>query len=80
MTPEDRDILIDLLRECFEDEIEHLKLRRIREAQAPRFAAIKESHPEIHKDFMAAREGPHEILKKNRRRRVEILTELIERP
>lgn len=78
MTPADKTILKDLLKDCFEDELSHLDLRLIRDAQAPRFEALKESHPEIHEDFIKARTGPHEILLRNRRKRVTILTEMIE--
>ena len=46
---------LDLLKDCHEDEIAHLELRMIRDAQAPRFEALKESHPEIYRDFMKAR-------------------------
>ena len=73
-------ILIDLLEDAFEDEIAHLRLRVIRDAQAPRFEALKETHPEIYRDFMAARTGPHEVLLKNRRKRVRVLRDLIENP
>lgn len=73
-----RQELVDLLKDAFEDEIQHLELRNIRDTQAPRFEALKESHPEIYEDFMKARTGPHEILLKNRRKRVEVLTKLIE--
>ena len=38
-----RELALDLLRDCFEDEIAHLTLRMIRDAQAPRFEALKES-------------------------------------
>lgn len=74
----DKKIALDLLRDCFQDEIAHLELRMIRDTQAPRFEALKESHPEIYEDFMRARFGPHETLLKNRRKRVEILTKFIE--
>ena len=73
-----RHIAVDLLRDAFEDEIAHLELRIIRDDQAPRFEALKATHSEIFKDFMKAREGPHEVLLKNRRRRIEILTAIIE--
>lgn len=72
------EILLDLLRDCFADEIAHLELRLIRDAQAPRFEKLKETHPEIYRDFVAARTGPHELLLANRRKRVQVLTELIE--
>lgn len=78
LTEEEKKILIDLLRDAFEDEIAHLQLRVIRDAQAPRFEKLKETHPEIYKDFMRARIGPHEVLFKNRRKRVEVLTRWIE--
>lgn len=71
-------IALGLLKDCFEDELAHLELRMIRDDQAPRFEKLKKSHPAIHRDFMRAREGPHEILLKNRRKRVELLTEIIE--
>ena len=70
---------LDLLRDCFEDEIAHLELRIIRDDQTPRFESLKESHPDIWDDFVQARTGPHEVLLKNRRKRVEVLRELIER-
>ena len=73
-------VLLDLLKDAFEDEIAHLELRSIRDAQAPRFEALKETHPEIYEDFMKARTGPHEVLLRNRRKRVEELTKLIEAP
>ena len=73
-----KEIAIDLLKDCFEDEIAHLHLRMIRDAQQPRFEALKESHPEIYKDFMAARQEWHEILLRNRKKRIEVLTEIIE--
>ena len=73
-----KEILIDLLQDAYEDEIAHLRLRVIRDTQAPRFEALKELHPAIYEDFMKARTGPHETLLKNRRKRVEILTQLIE--
>src|SRR5579871_4500701 len=66
-----KDTALDLLTDCFADEIAHLRLRLIRDAQAPRFEALKETHPEIYRDFMAARTGPHESLLRNRRKRVQ---------
>lgn len=78
LTPEAKAILLNLLQECFQEEIAHLELRIIRDSQAPRFAALKKSHPEIHRDFMKARKGPHEILLRVRRKRISVLTELIE--
>jgi hypothetical protein len=74
----DKRVLLDLLKDCFDDEVAHLELRMIRDAQAPRFEALKETNPEIYEDFMAARSGPHEVLLKNRRKRVEVLREMIE--
>lgn len=74
----DKEILLDLLKDAFEDELAHLRLRIIRDAQAPRFEALSETHPEIYDDFMRARTGPHEILLKNRRKRVGILIRMIE--
>ncbi len=71
-------IALDLLKDAFEDEIAHLNLRIIRDAQAPRFLALQKSHPEIYQDFIKARTGPHEILLKNRRKRVKVLTQIIE--
>jgi hypothetical protein len=78
MTINERKALIPILKGCFEDEIAHLELRLIRDAQAPRFEALAETHPEIYRDFLAARSGPHEVLLRNRRERVEALTRLIE--
>ena len=74
----DKEVLIDLLEDAYQDEIAHLRLRVIRDTQAPRFEALKKSHKEIYRDFMRARTGPHEVLLKNRRKRVEVLTKLIE--
>lgn len=71
-------IALSMLEACYEEEIAHLRLRMIRDAQAPRFEKIKDEHPEIYADFMAARNGPHEILLKHRRQRVETLTKIIE--
>ena len=70
--------LLDLLKDCYAEEIEHLKLRMIREAQAPRFEALKKSHPLIYKDFMKARNDCHEILFKIRRKRQTEVIKLIE--
>lgn len=72
-------VLIDLLKDCYEDELAHLELRIIRDAQEPRFEALKETNPEIYNDFMRARGEWHEILLRNRRKRVEVLTGLIEK-
>jgi hypothetical protein len=69
---------LDLLQDCFADEIAHLQLRIIRDTQAPRFEALKKIHPEIYTDFMKARTGPHEVLLTNRRKRVKVLIEFIE--
>lgn len=73
-----REIALDLLKDALEDEVAHLELRIIRDTQAPRFEALKDTHPEIYEDFMKARTGPHEVLKKNRTKRVEVLTSIIE--
>lgn len=73
-----RYVALDLLRDCYEDEIAHLNLRIIRDNQAPRFKALEESHPEIYRDFMEARGVHHEILKRNRDKRVEQLKKIIE--
>lgn len=73
-----KDIALDLLRDCFNDEIAHLELRIIRDSQAPRFETLRATHPEIYDDFMKARSGPHEVLLANRRKRVEMLTKFIE--
>ena len=56
-----KETALDLLRDCFEDEIAMLELRMIRDAQSPRFEELKETHPEIWEDFMRARTGPHEV-------------------
>jgi hypothetical protein len=74
----DEAILFTLLDDAYQDEVAPLRLRRIRDTQAPRFEALKKSHPEIYKDFMAARTGPHETLLANRRRRVQLLTSVLE--
>ena len=73
-----KEIALDLLKDCFEDELAHLELRIIRDTQSPRFEALQDSHPEIYADFMKARTGPHEVLLKNRQKRVEILKKIIE--
>ena len=73
-----RHIAVDLLKDCYEDEIAHLNLRIIRDDQAPRFKALEVSHPEIYRDFMTARTVHHEILKKNRDKRIDVLRKLIE--
>jgi hypothetical protein len=61
-----------------QEKIEHLRLRLIRDAQAPRFEALKETHPEIYRDFMAARNGPHETLLTCRDEMQTILETLLE--
>jgi len=71
-------VALDLLKDCYEDEMAHLELRMIRDAQQPRFEALKESHPEIYRDFMAARVQWHEVLLRNRRKRVDMLTKIVE--
>lgn len=73
-----KNLSIGLLKAAYADEIAHLELRMIRDTQAPRFESLKETHPEIYEDFMKARTGPHEVLLKNRRERVTLLTEIIE--
>jgi len=71
-------ILLSLLEKCQEDERAHLQLRMIRDAQAPRFEQLKQTHPKIYRDFITARRGPHEMLLRNRREREWKLIELIE--
>jgi hypothetical protein len=78
MSTDVKRIALDLLKDCYEDEIAHLELRIIRDTQAPRFIALKETHPEIYNDFMKARTGPHEVLLRNRRKREETLRAIIE--
>lgn len=73
-----RQVALDLLKDCFADEVAHLELRIIRDDQAPRFEKLRDTHSEIYRDFMKARTGPHEVLKANREKRVKILTEIIE--
>ena len=73
-----RKVAISLLKDCFEDEVDHLELKLIRDTQAPRFEALKDTHPEIHEDFMRARSVHHENLLKNRKNRVAILTKIAE--
>lgn len=70
--------LLALLHDCFKEEIAHLELRMIRDAQSPRFLSLKKTHPEIWKDFQKARKGPHEILHRIRRKRIKELTAIIE--
>ena len=73
-----RAVALDLLKDCFADELAHLELRLIRDTQAPRFEGLRQTHPEIYADFIRARTGPHETLLKNRRKRVKVLTAIIE--
>lgn len=73
-----RDVALALMKNAHEDEIAHLQLRMIRDNQAPRFEALKESFPEIYDEFMEARSGPHVVLLNNRRVLVEVLTNIIE--
>ena len=42
-----RRIALDLLKDCFEDEIAHLELRIIRDDQAPRFKKLRATHSEF---------------------------------
>lgn len=69
---------LDLLKDCYEDEIAHLNLRIIRDNQAPRFKALENSHPEIYNDFMEARNVHHEVLKRNRDKRIHELRSIVE--
>ena len=78
MNTQEKEILLALLSDAYEDEIAHLQLRIIRDNQEPRFESLRETNPEIYADFMKARSGPHELLLQNRRERTRILTELIE--
>lgn len=73
-----KQIALMLLNETYKEEIAHLELRMIRDTQAPRFEALKDSHPEIYSDFMKARTGPHEILLEARKNRIAILTAIVE--
>ncbi len=72
-----KEIMIGLLEDTFGEEICHLRLRRIREDQAPRFDALKAAHPEINSDFLKAR-AVHDQLRDARRRRIATLTKMIE--
>ena len=42
-----RRVALDLLRDCYADEIAHLELRMIRDDQAPRFQALQATHSEF---------------------------------
>ena len=42
-----RHVALDLLRDAYEDEIAHLELRIIRDDQAPRFEALRETNSEF---------------------------------
>jgi len=70
--------LMGLVKDCYEDEMAHTELRMIRDAQKPRFVALKEDHPEIYRDFMRAHTEVHEILRENRQKRLEILDDIIQ--
>jgi len=78
MSEQIKRIALGLLKDCYEDEIAHLQLRMIRDAQEPRFEAIKGEHPEIWEDFQKARIDCHEVLLRNRRKRETILRSIIE--
>ena len=78
LTSEQKQVLRDLLSDTYQEELAHIDLRIIRDEQAPRFEALKDTHPKILEDFMKARKGPHEVLLKARRKRIEILTKMIE--
>jgi UDP-N-acetylmuramyl tripeptide synthase len=69
--------LMGLVKDCYEDEVAHTELRMIRDAQKPRFEALKNKYPEIYEDFMRAHVTVHEILRENRRKRLEILDDII---
>jgi len=69
--------VLGMLKETYEEECLHLELRMIRDAQEPRFEALKETHPEIFKDFEKARDV-HTQLHKIRWSRVQVLTDIIE--
>jgi len=70
--------LMALMKDCYEDEVAHMELRMIRDAQKPRFEALREDHPEIYKDFMRAHTEVHEILRENRVRRLEVLEDIVQ--
>ena len=74
MRKQDAVVLLGLL---FEEEINHLNLRIIRDNQAPRFASLLDEHPEIQKEFLAAR-VIHDDLKRIRDKMVGILKAYIE--
>lgn len=82
MNVTDKKALLLVLKKCFDDEIAHLELRLIRDEQAPRFDEVEKLDKDlggaIKNGFLQARNGPHEILLKNRRERVNLLTKLIE--
>jgi len=82
MTPEQltalRKVTINLLDDSYKEEIAHLELRLIRDTQAPRFEALKDTYPEIYEDFMKARNVHHETILKTRKNRVPILTKIAE--
>ena len=74
MRKQDAIVLLEL---CYEEEINHLRLRVIRDSQAPRFAKLAGEVPEIQEEFLAAR-VVHDDLKRIRTKMIGILTAHIE--
>jgi len=70
--------LPNLLRDSYEEEWAHTELRVIRDAQKPRFEALRDKHPEIYEDFMRAHSNLHVILSEDRKRRIRTLNKIIE--
>lgn len=73
-----RRIAIKMLEDAYQEQIQHLELRLIRDTQAPRFEKLKKSHPKIWEDFTTARTGPHEFLKVVREERMGLLLRMAE--
>ena len=78
MADAQRQVAYDLLVDCFQEELAHLRLRMIRDRQQPRFEALRDSHPDIYADFVLARTDCHEVLKDIRERRIAVLRRIVE--
>ena len=78
MNKAEQNVLMQVFLGCHDDEVSHMELRLIRDAQAPRFEELKDSHPEIYADLMYARTGPHEDLLQSRKERMINIVQLLE--
>ena len=77
MAADIKEIALELLRDCFNDEIAYLQIKMRKDKYIPQLEHMQRTSSELFEDIFSENSEAHELIETNKAKRIELLKSII---